>query len=272
MTVSGHDKQIDRILDHLSRRGQSEIGRFAGGRETDKLLRSADGKQIAVTTKNLAQAQREDLIELHEHVCSLTRLGIARVKRLQAEGHQHAAQHRMLRKSTLSSAEGTDNVVVNDSESPLTRLYSRKTKSGGRWIDEAQLAAGERLRRDFTFGQLQQKVTASWDPTAGMRSKGANAAMADLGDSALDARTRLQKALDRVGPDLGGVLLDVCCFLKGLELVERERKWPPRSAKLMLRTGLEILARHYGTRPGRGSDAPTSWVMDRAATQTPTGI
>jgi hypothetical protein len=69
--------------------------------------------------------------------------------------------------------------------------------------------------------------------------------MADLADSAIAARVAVNRALEAMGPELAGVALDVCCFMKGLETVERERQWPARSAKLMLRTALMALSRHY---------------------------
>ena len=69
--------------------------------------------------------------------------------------------------------------------------------------------------------------------------------MADLTDSAIAARVAVNRALEAMGPELAGVALDVCCFMKGLETVERERQWPVRSAKLMLRTALMALSRHY---------------------------
>jgi hypothetical protein len=107
------------------------------------------------------------------------------------------------------------------------------------------VAAGERLRRDFEVGNLQPRVTANWSASVNTGRR-ADAGLADLTEAALAARLRFDRAMQAVGPEFSGILIDVCCFLKGLETVERERQWPARSAKLVLRLALQSLARHYG--------------------------
>jgi hypothetical protein len=139
-----------------------------------------------------------------------------------------------------------ERVLTNLDESPVAALARRSGKAGPLLAPHA-VAAAERLRRDFEIGRLRPRVTANWSASVatGRRAEGATE-LADLTDMALAARTRFNAAIEAVGPELSGVLVDVCCFLKGLETVEHERQWPVRSAKIVLRIALEALARHYG--------------------------
>jgi hypothetical protein len=157
----------------------------------------------------------------------------------------HASQHRTIRIETLQMPQGRGSVRRNLEESPLFPLTRLKEKDGRPFLPEEAVEAGTRLAGDFNFAGLQPRITASWQPRLSSRIKGAPPAAVELADNRLAARNRVTRAIEAMGPELAGVALDVCCFGKGLETVERERQWPARSAKLMLRAALLALARHY---------------------------
>ena len=156
-----------------------------------------------------------------------------------------ARPHRDMQETNASVDGETTRVTRNLSESPLSALERLKGRAGETYFPREALAAGERLHADFTRGQLQPQITMRFEPRLGTSVKGGRGAVADLSDTAIAARLRVNRALAALGPELSGVALDICCFMKGLETVERERQWPPRSAKLMLKTALLALHRHY---------------------------
>ncbi len=129
-------------------------------------------------------------------------------------------------------------------ESPLARLANRPCGDGKPFLSAEEAEAGERLRADWTRAGMMPSVTQRWDRLPG--TGGGGGAPTDWSDHRADCHRRASEALQAVGPELSGVLVDICCFLKGTELVERERRWPARSAKLLLKVGLAALARHYG--------------------------
>lgn len=136
-------------------------------------------------------------------------------------------------------------------ETPLRWLASRNDPSGAPMITTVMLHAGERLRADWFFAGLDQRVTASWDPTAEAGTGGAGGLPDRLSDRRLDARDRVNRALRAVGPELSRLLIAVCCEERGLGSIERDAGWPLRSAKVVLRIALEMLAIHYGMATGQ---------------------
>ena len=101
------------------------------------------------------------------------------------------------------------------------------------------------MRKLAERARLQPRVTMSYDAAHTAGGKGAGTA-AEISDMAADARRTLSDIARVLPADCAGVVLDVCGLLKGLQTVETERGWPRRSAKLVLRIGLEQLAQHFG--------------------------
>lgn len=191
------------------------------------------------------------LVELRKGQIRLRAEGLAHLRRALHPEAGFLAQHADLgppagegesEDAVHAPAEGA---LFDRSESPLARLHYRRDRKGRAWLDEPQFRAGERLRRDFERAGLQPRISANWEASVASGGRGGGG-LAEIGDFALDARRRIEAAIATLEPSLAGAALDICCFLKGLEQVERERGWPARSAKLMLRAALSILASHYG--------------------------
>lgn len=153
-------------------------------------------------------------------------------------------QHIAVGRREIQTEAGCAEVAIDETESPLAWLARRKGRDGRPLIEPVQFQAGERLRADFTRAQMMPRVTSNWNAavTSGRRAAGPAA----FTETMIAARQRVRQALEAAGPEFSGLLLDVCCFLKGLEDIERERCWPPRAAKIVLQLALDRLARHYG--------------------------
>jgi hypothetical protein len=181
------------------------------------------------------------------------------LRRQLCETDGFADQHRAM----VRRADGT---AINLNESPLARLAVAASGEARAFLEPHQVEAGERVRRTCERARLQPRVTMSYNAahTAGVSGGGAAAEISDL---AAEARKQLAAIPQVLPPDCAGVVLDVCGLLKGLQLVETERGWPRRSAKLVLRIGLDQLARHYGlaaVATGPASGRSRGWMGEGA--------
>lgn len=212
--------------------------------DTDTLvLRDASGKGLRAPVAALDALARRALIARQGGSLRLSSSAEAMLRRETANGDPFLAQHRDMDVAQVETAHGRAAVAVNHAELPLTQLMRRRNRDGAPFLSQREFDAGERLRADYTRGQIMPRLGANWESSISTGRRGA--ASTDLSDGALTARVRVERALDAVGPELSGVLVDVCCFLKGFETVESERGWPVRSAKIVLKTALGGLARHY---------------------------
>lgn len=214
---------------------------------TGRLLLDGGERGVAgAETAVLARLMKGALVRCAGRKLFLTEAGRAQVKAAAQRGELLQAQRQERGSAVITSADGPEAVTVNLAESPLALLYRRKGRNGRPFLDAREFRAGERLRADYTRGQIMPRLGVNWDGV-GMAGRGADRAggLPELTDAALAARRRVEKAIEAVGPELSGVLIDICCFLKGMEQVETERGWPVRSAKLMLKSALGALARHY---------------------------
>lgn len=248
MTNNDHEMAL-RLLARLARRDRTLIkqadGRFSvlvATSDTATRTEAADPHMVAhlITTGLVTVDSRG-----HLAVSAAGRAALRR--RMVAASDGYAEQHQDRGAIMLDDAAfGRRRVTVNHDESPLAWLRHRKDGSGRALIDANEFAAGERLRVDYERAHLMPRVTANWTAAVASGRRSGDNAIAMLTESALGARRRVEAALEALEPELADLAVDFCCFLKGLEQIERERQWPARSAKVVLRLTLAALARHYG--------------------------
>ncbi|HEY7979123.1 MAG TPA: DUF6456 domain-containing protein [Rhizomicrobium sp.] len=157
----------------------------------------------------------------------------------------------------VMTPDGERTVNVNEMESPIARLRLH------RQLTPVQFEAGERLRQDFTMAGLMPRLCA--DLSAPISNAARGASSAPMTEKLIAARQRFRLAMASVGPGLSDLLFDVCCHLKGLEVVEATNAWPVRSAKIVLRIALDRLAEHYGIATRQGKSRVRVWRADISA-------
>lgn len=170
---------------------------------------------------------------------------------LEADGCRPGPQAReWLRRAALGRTSlSTPAPVRLPDDSPLARLAQAGSGEAAAFLSPHHVAAGERFRLMFDRAGLTPRLTMTYDPTRLGGQKGRGGGVAEIGERAADTRRRLNALLSALPADCAGVVLDVCGLGKGMQAIETERGWPRRSAKLVLRIGLEHLAGQMGLMP-----------------------
>ncbi|MEJ8473919.1 DUF6456 domain-containing protein [Roseibium algae] len=248
-------KELLLLLKSLARPGAVLTHLIDGCADQNWCVRRSDGKMAGHVNEAVMTAlRRRDLLERRQEDYVLSQTGRQCLRRWLSEGDGFLDQHRELSTVNFKTESGAGHSVsqVNLAESPLAWLASRKDRKGKALLDPAQIEAGERLRADYGFARLMPTLSAGWRVGDVRGSGGASGRSADLSDDVIAARQRIEGVLKDVEPVLSTLLIDVCCHLKGLEVVEAERGWPARSGKVVLQIALTSLATRYGYRAVAG--------------------
>ena len=220
-------------------------------------------QRTAVVERDLAQAMAlQDWISCADPTARiaryhLTALGRSELRRLltQGEDMRGLAEARAPFRAAGEDEDAPDahlsHLRSTLGESPLAALARRRDKDGQAFLSRDLVAAGERLREDFELSQTGTGVTQNWDSFLTGSIDRSPTTSGLPGGNAKAARDRAGAALTDLGPGLADVVLRCCCFLEGLETLERRMGWSARSGKIVLRIALQRLKRHYSETGGK---------------------
>lgn len=251
--MGADDDQVlspSRLLRHLSQPGAYAVDSPLGCGRIALYRRGVGGATLGA---GYVPATEADTLVAAGFAAWVTEAGKRRLRLAGTEAERPRAT------ATMMVDGQAQQVVLDERESPLLWLHRRLGKDGAPQISAIEFAAGERLRADLTLAQMLPRTTVNWDAGLAAGTHAAMRAPAEASDSSLAARQRVRLACKRLGPELSGLAIDVCGFLKGLDQVERERKWPARSAKVVLRLALAALVEHYGLSAKPAISADRAW-------------
>ncbi|WP_375466147.1 DUF6456 domain-containing protein [uncultured Methylobacterium sp.] len=239
-------RAAERLLAALSPAGAYA---FVDPAETETLILRGGGSGVSIGGGRFPASVGERLVAADLAVrdpgprgrLSLAPAGRAWLRRAHAPADEtFRGQHLEL----VTDGEAGERRLRDACESPIAWMVRRRGRDGAPLLDAASYEAGERLRRDLTTAMLLPRMGTDWSAPRVDGSGPRDPSSAS--DAILAARQRVRAALDAVGNDLSGLLIDLCGFVKGLERIEAERRWPARSAKVVARIALGRLAEHYG--------------------------
>ncbi len=243
--------------DHSSATGAPIVREVAAllirlGRPGMRLVTSTDGS-VAVVGPGRAARPQPVAVPILQAARSAGLLTLST-----ATGHEVLSKqgNAALRQLLMSDAAPAPRPAVKsntperraDRLSLVEQLGVRRDAKGVPLLSEMQIAAAQRFTRDFATGGLQPRVTARWSAEASrdQSRRGAPGAGVELSEAVAAAQARARKALASLGGSLADVVMDVCCFERGLEAIEAARHWPSRSGRIVLGIALDALAAHYG--------------------------
>uniref|UniRef100_UPI001FCA980E DUF6456 domain-containing protein n=1 Tax=Nitratireductor aquibiodomus TaxID=204799 RepID=UPI001FCA980E len=129
------------------------------------LLDGGERGTVSVSLTLLGALEKDDLLRCSEGRVALSAAGVACARRLAARRDPFRSQHWEIERRVLQ--QGTEKEIVSAtlSESPLAQLARRRTRNGEPFLTRAEFDAGEKLRADYTRGQIMPRLSANWMAT-----------------------------------------------------------------------------------------------------------
>jgi hypothetical protein len=198
---------------------------------------STDGKKQSLPDDRVKELSSMGVLVENNGIVRTTETCLNWIRRQLSDTDQFAQQHRQCE----IDKKGICRNVLAD---PLLKLGNERGARG--FLLPHHVVAAQRVSEWGERACLEQRTTMSYNPTPVAKSTSGRSSAASINDMAAKARKSLAGIYAIMPRECADTLIDVCVFDKGLQKIEVERRWPRRSAKLVLRIGLEHLAHHLG--------------------------